>query len=107
MFALRLVPLACLAGAPFLLCRPAFEGLNRGRPGLIMAAVRYLALTGPLAWIGARTATILGFAPLHGLIVGLLLAAAIASTTFQLWLGTELRARATPTAGALPAPLGG
>ncbi len=107
LFALRLVPLACLAGAPFLLCRPAFEGLNRGRPGLIMAALRYLALTGPLAWLGAQAATAVGFAPLHGLVVGLLLAAAISSATFQLWLATELRARAAASSAALPAPLGG
>jgi Na+-driven multidrug efflux pump len=108
LFALRLVPLACLAGAPFLLCRPAFEGLNRGRPGVVMAAFRYLALTGPLAWLGARAATALGFAPIHGLIVGLLVAAAIASVTFQVWLGSELRARAAGVgARPLPAPLRG
>jgi len=94
LFALRLVPLACLAGAPFLLCRPAFEGLNRGRPGVLMAVLRYLVLTGPLAWIGARASIALGFAALHGLIAGLLLAAAIASLTFLLWLRAELRARA-------------
>ena len=93
LFALRVVPLACLAGAPFLLCRPAFEGLNRGRPGLTMAAVRYLVLTGPLAWGGAKLAESLGFAAVHGLIVGLLVAAGIASLAFQIWLGVELRAR--------------
>ena len=39
--ALRLVPLSCLIGVPFLLCRPVFEGMNRGKPGLVMAALRY------------------------------------------------------------------
>ena len=98
LFALRLVPVACLVGGPFLLCRPAFEGLNRGRPGVVMAAARYLVLTGPLAWLGVSVSTALGFAPLYGLIAGLLVAATIASVGFRIWLGIELRSRETAAA---------
>ncbi|HXI02412.1 MAG TPA: MATE family efflux transporter, partial [Candidatus Saccharimonadales bacterium] len=47
--ALKMVPLACLLGAPFLLCRPIFEGMQRGRPGLLMAALRYVILTVPFS----------------------------------------------------------
>ena len=32
-FALRLVPLACLATIPFFICRPIFEGMGQGHPG--------------------------------------------------------------------------
>lgn len=90
-FGLRMVPLACLAGAPFLLCRPVFEAMNRGRPGLLMATLRYLVLTGPLAAGGLWAAQALGSRPLYGLVLGLLVAAAISSLAFQLWLRAALR----------------
>jgi Na+-driven multidrug efflux pump len=89
-FALRTVPLSCLVGSPFLICRPVFEAMNRGRPGLLMACLRYLILTGPLAWLGLQTAARMGFPPLHGLIVGLLVSAAIPSVLFYLWVQAAL-----------------
>ena len=46
-FGLRIIPLACIASLPLFLCRPVFEGLGRGRPGLLMALFRYLLLTAP------------------------------------------------------------
>ncbi len=88
--AIRAVPLACLLGAPFLLCRPVFEALQRGRPGLVMALLRYVALTGPLAWLGLSAARQLGYAPLYGLIAGTLLAGAISSAVFYVWLRAEI-----------------
>jgi putative MATE family efflux protein len=91
-FALRLVPLTCLVGAPFLLCRPVFEGLGRGTPGLAVAALRYVVLTAPLAWLGMRTSAWLEQPALYGLLVGLLTAAAIASATFWVWLRSALPA---------------
>jgi Na+-driven multidrug efflux pump len=91
-FALRAVPLACLTGSLFLLCRPVFEAMNRGRPGLIMAAFRYLVLTAPLAWGGMLAARAVGQEPLYGLIVGLLIAAAISSVIFYFWLRAALAA---------------
>ena len=36
-FAIRVVPAACLASLSIFLCRPAFEGMGRGRPGLAIA----------------------------------------------------------------------
>jgi Na+-driven multidrug efflux pump len=89
-FALRIVPLACLTSAPFMLCRPVFEAMNRGRPGLLMAAFRYVVLSGPLAWAGMVTAARFGQQQLYGLILGLLVAASIASAAFYLWLRAEL-----------------
>ncbi|MGD8394802.1 MAG: MATE family efflux transporter [Candidatus Eiseniibacteriota bacterium] len=89
-FALRAVPLACLTGALFLLCRPVFEAMGRGGPGLVMAVIRYGVLTAPLAWFGMHTAAGLGEPPLYGLIVGLLGAAAIASLIFAVWLWRAL-----------------
>jgi Na+-driven multidrug efflux pump len=89
-FALRTVPLACLAGAPFLLCRPVFEALQRWQPGLVMALVRYIVLTGPLAWLGLVSAREMAQPPLYGLIVGMLLAGAISSAGFSVWLRAAL-----------------
>jgi Na+-driven multidrug efflux pump len=89
-FALRTVPLATLLGAPFLLCRPVFEAMGRWRPGLIMALVRYLVLTVPLAWLGLVAARIEGYPPIYGLIVGLLVTAGLSSSSFALWLRSAL-----------------
>jgi len=95
-FGLRTVPFACLLGAPFLLARPVFEAMQRGKPGLVMALVRYVVLTGPLAWLGMSVAKAWAQPSLYGLIVGLLVAAAVASAGFYLWLRSGLRAMATP-----------
>jgi Na+-driven multidrug efflux pump len=91
-FALRLVPLACLTGALFLLCRPVFEAMNRWQPGLVMAAFRYLVLTVPLAWAGIVIARATGDPPLYGLLAGLLVTAALSSIAFALWLRRTLAA---------------
>ena len=69
-FALRTVPLACLVSVPFFLSRPVFEAMQRGKPGLVMALVRYAVLTGPCAWLGLLGARQLGQPPIHGLTVG-------------------------------------
>ncbi len=98
-FALRLVPLGCLTGAGFLLCRPVFEALHRGTPGLVMAAFRYVVLTGPLAWAGIVAARALEQPPLYGLLVGLLAAASVSSVVFYVWLQRELPPDRAPGAG--------
>lgn len=99
-FALRLVPLASLASLPVFLCRPAFEGLGRGKPGLLIALLRYVVLTGPAAWIGMRTASALGAPELGGVLLGLVAAAGISSGVFLLWtrsmLGTASPANRPP-----------
>lgn len=85
-FALRLVPLACFLGGPFLLCRPVFEGMQRGTPGLVMATFRYVVLTAPVAWWGMRVAGDMDHPGLYGLIIGLLGVAALTSGAFLVWL---------------------
>jgi Na+-driven multidrug efflux pump len=97
-FALRLIPLACLAGTPFILCRPVFEGLRRGLPGLLMAVVRYVVLTGPAAWLGIRAARALGEPPIFGLMPALVLVALASSAIFALWARAALRAAAAKAA---------
>ena len=90
-FALRLVPLACLAATPFFICRPLFEAMGRGRPGLVMAALRYLVLSIPLAWIGLFLAEGAGHPGLYGLLIGMLLTAVVTSVVFARWTGSALR----------------
>jgi len=90
-FVIRIVPLACLATAPFLMCRPVFEAMQRGRPGLVLAAIRYLVLTAPLAWLGLWMASRSGHPPLYGLILGTLVAGALSSFVFLIWLRKSLR----------------
>ncbi len=89
-FGLRVAPLVCVLSAPFLLARPVFEGMQRGSPGLVMAAIRYLVLTLPLAWGGSEIARIVGQPPMYGLIAGLAVAAAVSSAAFYGWLRAAL-----------------
>ena len=89
-FALWTVPLSCLTGALFIICRPVFEAFNRGRPGLAMAGLRYLVLTAPLAWAGMRIAARFGHPGLYGLIFGLIAAGGLTSGIFYLWLRAAL-----------------
>ena len=100
-FALRLVPLACLAGTPFILCRPVFEGLRRGMPGLVMAIVRYLVLTAPAAWLAIRIARDVGEPPIFGLLPALVGVALACSVIFALWTrGTLAGLERAQAAGA-------
>ncbi|MGE0712654.1 MAG: MATE family efflux transporter [Planctomycetota bacterium] len=100
-FAIRFgAPLAALCGLPFILCRPAFEALQRGAPGLAMAFVRYALLSGPLALAGAWAARRAGAEPFHGLIAGLVTGSGIVSLIFTLWLARTLRALGAPQGGA-------
>jgi Na+-driven multidrug efflux pump len=101
-FALRAAPVACLVSSPFLLCRPVFEAMGRGRPGLLLALLRCFALTVPLACAGLQLAEAHGRAPLYGLIAGTLLAGAVASSVFLLWLRSALSAGAGE--GGRPGP---
>jgi len=89
---LRFAPLACLFLAPFLLCRPVFEAMNRGRPGLVVASLRFAVFTVPAAWLGMRIAERMGHPALYGLVVGLLVVSAVTSGAFYLWLRSALAA---------------
>ncbi len=90
-FALFVVPLACLFSAPFFLCRPIFEAMGQGKPGLIMATIRTLILLVPFCWLGIRAADRLGQPQVYGLVVGLLAVSAISSGVFMVWLRAALR----------------
>lgn len=107
--ALYFSPLACLVMIPFVLCRPAFEGLQRGRPGLTMAVFRYALLTMPCAWLGMKSAGALDAEPLYGLLGGLIVAASISSSVFLAWLrrylqGLARRAPIRPSSAPAPSP---
>jgi len=102
--ALALCPLACLAMVPFSLCRPAFEGLQRGRPGLAMAVFRYTILTIPFAFAGMKAADLLGRPPLHGLIAGLIGASGLASAVFFIWMRRFLGDLEAQERAAAPQP---
>jgi len=94
-FSLQVVPIASLALAPFILCRPVFEAMGRGKPGLYMAILRYVVLTLPAAYVGMRVAARYGQPSLYGILIALVVVAVIASLVFSLWLR-----RALPTAVA-------
>lgn len=101
-FALRVIPVAVIVAIPFFLCRPIFEGMQRGRPGLWIALLRYLVLTVPLALAGVKLSRALGFPGFYGLIAGLVAATAISSAWFQIWLmltlaGPRIGRENTPT----------
>ncbi len=89
-YALYLTPFSCLLGAQFLICRPIFEGMQKAQPGLILAVVRYVFLTAPLAWLGMVVAKELSQPLLFGILGGLLLTSLIASIAFSLWLKKTL-----------------
>jgi len=83
--ALRLVPLGALVATPFFLCRPVFEGMGQGRPGLTMSGLRYLVLAAPAAYVGLLAAPALGVSKVLGLILGLMVATSISSLVFLTW----------------------
>jgi Na+-driven multidrug efflux pump len=100
---LLVLPLAALVAIPFFACRPIFEGLQRGAPGMTMAALRYAVLTAPVAWIGAAAARHAGWPELRGVVLALVGVTACVSCVFLLWMLAALR-RAEEAA---PAPAAG
>jgi len=88
--ALRLAPLGAILATPFFLCRPVFEGLGQGRPGLTMAVLRYVLLAAPAAAIGLYLAPAMGVSAVLGLVSGLMIATAVVSTVFLFWTGRAL-----------------
>ena len=95
--ALRIVPLGALVTMPFFLCRPVFEGMGRGRPGLTMSVLRYAVLAVPAAAAGIALAPALHIPGFLGLIGGLMAAAGVSSLVFVLWARTALSTAANPT----------
>jgi len=79
-----------------------FEAMGQGRPGLVMATVRYAFLTLPACWLGMQGAAALGRPEIYGLVTGLAVVAAISSGVFLVWLrGTLSNGEALPP---LPTP---
>jgi Na+-driven multidrug efflux pump len=100
--ALRIVPLGALMATPFFLCRPVFEGMGRGRPGLTMSVLRYVVLAAPAAALGLSLAPSLHLPDVLGLICGLMAATAVSSVVFVLWTRKALSrsAKAMQNSGA-------
>ncbi len=88
--ALWACPVACLAATPFFLARPVFEGMQRARPGLIAAIFRYVILTVPCAFGGARLASLLGLSSFLGMLAGLIVASSIGSALLLAWARAAL-----------------
>ena len=83
--AIRWIPVIAVVAIPFFLCRPVFEGMGRGRPGLTMSLIRYGLLAAPAAWAGIHWAPALGIDGVLGPVVGLTAATAVSSTIFFVW----------------------
>jgi MATE family, multidrug efflux pump len=83
--ALRFAPVGALIAMPFFLCRPVFEGLGLGRPGLLLSILRYVVLAAPAAWWGARFASAHAISPVLGVALGVSVAAVISSAAMLLW----------------------
>ena len=78
---LALVPVASLAILPFLLLRPVFEAVSRPRIGVRIAAFKTIVVGVPLIFGGYLLAPGFGVDPLIGIVVGTIVAQAIASIT--------------------------
>lgn len=80
------VPIACLAAIPFFACRPIFEGMQQGWPGLAVAILRYIVLTGPFLYAGYALSLALGRPCVEGVLLGLIAASAVSSGVFVAWM---------------------
>jgi Na+-driven multidrug efflux pump len=76
---LRLLPIAALAGLPFLVLRPVFEALQRPRLGVLVSIARFVLLSAPCVLGGRALAEAAGLAPTVGVVAGLCTATLVAS----------------------------
>jgi Na+-driven multidrug efflux pump len=83
--ALRFIPVGALIAMPFFLCRPVFEGLGLGRPGLMISILRYALLAAPAAWWGVRLAEARAISPVLGVAFGVSLASVVSSAAMLVW----------------------
>jgi len=88
--------------APFLLCRPVFEAMGRGRPGLYIAILRYVVLTWPAAYVGIQVARTMGQPDLYGVLVALVGIAGVSSAVLAAWLRLILPQATTAPFEELP-----
>jgi len=84
------LPIGILFGAPLMLMRPAFEGLQLARPGLILSALRTFVLVIPLGTAGFLHGSTVGLEPIEGLIIGGALGGGIASLFAWVWMRRQL-----------------
>ncbi len=84
-FALRTIPFFCLCLAPYMLCKPVFEGFQRGKPTILMALLRYALLAPLFAFGGMKLLPLFQISPFHGLLMGLLLASLLSSIIYWIW----------------------
>ena len=104
---LWLSPLACLVLLPFQIIRPAFEGVQMGWPGLVMAILRYIVLAAPCAFLGRTMAENAGHPAIYGIAIALIIASGFASFIFLIWMTRVLRRLESVVdsgVGATPAP---
>jgi Na+-driven multidrug efflux pump len=87
------VPLATAAKAPFFPVRSVFEGMGLPRPGLVVSAVRMVALVVPLTWLCVELAPAMGQEPVVGAYAGSTLGTVVASIWLTLWMRRTLRRR--------------
>ena len=98
--ALRFAPVGALIAMPFFLCRPVFEGLGLGRPGLVLSILRYVVLAAPAAWWGVRFASRRGISPVLGIALGVSVAAVLSSAAMLLWTRAILSRKALSSESA-------
>jgi Na+-driven multidrug efflux pump len=77
--ALFLLPFAAIATVPFLVLRPVFEALQRPRLGVLITLAKSLVLSIPILLAGRHLASLWGWDPLLGILLGMAAAAALAS----------------------------
>ena len=80
MNAMRLLPLAALATAPFYILRPIFEATHKPRMGIEISIARFVVLSVPLILAGRHLAPAVGLDGLSGVILGIVTATGLASS---------------------------
>ncbi|MDP6850307.1 MAG: MATE family efflux transporter [Planctomycetota bacterium] len=89
--AMWILPVSVFAMVPVLLLRAVFDGLQRPKPGLVVALLRTFILVGPLVWLGIRWAGNNSSHPAVGAAWGFCLGVGAASAVLSLWLRAHLR----------------
>jgi len=98
--AVRFIPVGALIAMPFFLCRPVFEGLGLGRPGLVLSILRYVVLAAPAAFWGVHLAAARGISPVLGVALGVSGAAVLSSAAMLLWTRSLLSRQALSSESA-------
>ncbi len=89
--AMEILPLAVFAMVPVLLLRAVFDGLQKPKPGLIVALLRTFLFVSPLVWFGIFWAEKNSSHPTVGAAWGFCLGVSMASAVLGLWLRRQLK----------------